>query len=282
MENNRIYNKNCISILYFLMFICIIGCAHTGDKKDFSDPSMTFQDETNSLEMKFIYIKPGTFTMGSPENEPGRDSDETLHQVTFAQGFYIQSTEVTQGQWKAVMGDNPSYVPGCGDTCPVDQVSWNDVQEFIRKLNQKEGKNYRLPTEAEWEYSARAGSTTPFYKDACLTTEQANYDGNYPLDGCQKGQLLSETLPVQSFEANEWGLYDMHGNVNEWCQDWYGNYSSDNVTDPTGPSSGSGRVLRGGSCFSHARFCGSANRINFDPARKTIDSGFRLVFLPGQ
>jgi formylglycine-generating enzyme required for sulfatase activity len=167
--------------------------------------------------------------------------------VTLTKGFYMQSTEVTQGQWKAVMGNNPSYFKNCGDDCPVEQVSWNDVQEFIRKLNRREGGNkYRLPTESEWEYVARAGTDIPFAFGRCLSTDQANYDGNYPLSECSKGEYRQRTISVASFKPNSWGLYDMHGNVWEWCQDWYGDYPSGSATDPSGSSGGSYRVLRGG------------------------------------
>ena len=178
--------------------------------------------------------------MGSPPDEPGRFDSETQHRVTLTRDFFMGTTEVTQGQWKAVMGNNPSHFDECGDDCPVEKVSWDDVQEFIKKLSRMDGREYRLPTEAEWEYAARAGTTTPFTYGRCLSTDQANYDGNYPLSGCDKGEYRKRTIPVGSLDApNAWGLHDMHGNVWEWCQDWYGNYPSGSVTDPTGPSSGS-------------------------------------------
>jgi len=238
---------------------------------------------SNSLGMKFVYIPPGTFTMGSPSNEPGRYDNERQHQVTLTKGFYMQTTEITQGQWMAVMGSNPSYFKNCGDSCPVEQVSWNDVQEFIRKLNGREGSgNYRLPTEAEWEYAARAGTDTPFSFGRCLSTDQANYNGNYPLSGCPKGKYRKRTIAAASFFPNAWGLYDMHGNVWEWCQDWYGNYPSGSVTDPKGASSGSYRMLRGGSWYDGARYCRSANRYGGTPGRRGRYYGFRLVLLPGQ
>jgi len=161
---------------------------------------------TNTLGMEFIYISPSTFMMGSPSSESGRGSDETQHRVTLTNGYYLQTTEVTQGQWKAVMGSNPSYFSSCGDDCPVEQVSWNDVQEFIRRLNQREGTSkYRLPTEAEWEYACRAGADTPFAFGRCLSTDQANYDGNHPLSGCCKGVYRETTVPVGSFSPNALG-----------------------------------------------------------------------------
>ena len=196
---------------------------------------------TNSINMKFVYIEPGTFLMGSPEKEPGKVADESpQHEVTLTQGFYMQTTEVTQRQWKAVMGSNPSYFKNCGDDCPVENVSWDDAQEFIKKLNQKEGKSeYRLPAEAEWEYAARAGTATPFAFGKCLSTDEANYDGNSPIAGCAKGIYREKTLPAGSLKANAWGLYDMHGNVWEWCRDWYGEYPAGSVTNPEGSSTGS-------------------------------------------
>ncbi len=228
-------------------------------------PEETEEDNTedkisNSLGMKFVYIAPGSFMMGSPGDEPSREDDEKQHKVTLTKGFYVQTTEVTQGQWKKIMGNNPSYFKECGDDCPVEQVSWDDAQEFIKKLNKKEGKAYRLPTEAEWEYAARAGTTTPFAFGSCLSTDQANYDGNYPLEGCTKGKYREKTVTVASFASNSWGLYDMHGNVWEWCSDWYGEYPTGAVTDPAGPGRGSYRVLRGGGWLNLACYCRSAGR----------------------
>jgi len=233
----------------------------------------------NSLGMKFVYIQPGTFMMGSPPYEPGRYDDEILHKVTLTKGFYMQTTQVTQRQWKAIMGNNPSRFKDC-DNCPVEQVSWNDVQKFINKLNRKEGTDkYRLPTEAEWEYAWRAGTTTPFSFGRCLSTDQANYNGNYPLEGCPKGQYREKTVPVGSFAPNAWGIYDMHGNVWEWCQ-----YSNDAIymseqTDPIYTGSGSPRVIRGGSWYRYAQFCRSANRSS-SPDYRSSDIGFRAVRTP--
>jgi sulfatase modifying factor 1 len=288
--------KKLIHIFITIGFMgCLIGCSSQSSKKINATVktkeeitaqvklAKTQQDQLKiPLWMKFEYIKPGSFIMGSPSGESHRDKDEKQHRVTLTKGFYMQTTEVTQGQWKAVMGRNPSHFSNCGNGCPVENISWNDIQKFIRKLKQKGGKQYRLPTEAEWEYAARAGTATPFFFGDCLSTSQANYDGNYPLRGCPKGQPRKKTVAAACFQPNAWGLYDMHGNVWEWVQDRYGDYPSGNVTDPEGPSSGSGRVLRGGSWSSVARICRSANRRGRGPGSRGSHSGFRLVLLPGQ
>ena len=231
----------------------------------------------NSIGMSFVLILPGTFMMGSPPDEPGRGEDETQHTVTISKPFYLQTTEVTQGQWKKVMEKNPSGFKG--NDRPVEQVSWNDAQEFIRRLNQKQKTNgYRLPTEAEWEYACRARTKTLFYTGNCISTDQANYNGKYPMPGCAKGENRSTVISVGSFPPNAWGLYDVHGNVWEWCQGWYGNYPTGHVTDPKGPSSGKYRVLRGGGWSSLAGYCRSAFRYRFNPGfRDRYGRGFRVA-----
>ncbi len=225
---------------------------------------------------RFVLIPAGSCTMGSPSGSSGRFDDETQHRVTISRAFYMQTTEVTQGQWQAVMGNNPSHFSSCGNDCPIENVSWNDVQEFIGKLNSREGTNkFRLPTEAEWEYAARAGTETRFFwgnQDDC---SRANY-GNGGSSEC-KGTNPGKTMKVGSFAPNPWGLYDMHGNVWEWVQDWYGSYSSGSVAGPAGPSSGSGRVVRGGSWGGSARRCRSADRRSDSPGFRNFYLGFRLA-----
>ena len=234
------------------------------------------------LGMQFVYIKPGSFMMGSPLLEQSGDSSERQHRVTLTAGFYMQTTEVTQGQWRAVMGSNPSHFKNCGDNCPVESVSWNDVQAFIRKLNEKGGTGrYRLPTEAEWEYAARAGSTTAFANGG-ITEFLCGYDPNLAAMGWYCGNAKKKTQPVARKQPNAWGLYDMHGNVSEWCQDWYGDYPAGSVTDPTGPSSGADRVHRGGGWFSGALYCRSAFHVGVEPGHSSLLLGFRLAFSPGQ
>jgi len=228
---------------------------------------------TNSLGMKFVLMPAGTFMMGSPSDEDGRDDDERRHRVTISQPFYMQTTEVTQGQWRAVMGNDPSHFNSCGDNCPVEQVSWDDVQAFIRRLNNREGAGrYRLPTEAQWEYACRAGSTTRF----CFGDDESRL-GDYAWYDRNSGR---RTHSVAQKKPNAWGLYDMHGNVWEWCADWYDAYPSGHVTDPTGPSSGSDRVYRGGSWLGYARLCRSAIRVNYTPGDRNDFLGFRLTRTP--
>ncbi len=228
---------------------------------------------TNSLGMEFVAIPAGSFMMGSPSSEKGRYDNEKQHKVRLTRGLYIQTTEVTQGQWKAVMGNNPSGFKGCGDNCPVEQVSWDDAREFIRKLNRQEGTDkYRLPTEVEWEYAARAGSHSAysFGNNQGQLSDYAWYLYNSGV----------KTHAVGQKKPNGWGLYDMHGNVWEWCQDWYGDYPSGSVTDPRGPSSGSNRVIRGGSWGNNARSGRSANRNRSDPGDWNSGLGFRLARTP--
>ncbi len=280
------------------------------EKKSVPKPVIKNESLSERLGMKFVYIALGTFMMGSPSDEPNRDDDEKQHKVILTKGFYMQTTEVTVGQWRAFVRDTgyrteaekegAAYVykddkwgyqkgyywgnPGFSqtDSHPVTCVSWNDVQTFIKWLNHKENKTYRLPTEAEWEYACRAGTNTPFSFGKCLSADQANYDGNYPFSGCPKGKYRKKTVPVASFSANLWGLYDMHGNVWEWCQDWHGSYHTGFVTDPIGRVKGSNRVLRGGSWFSKAKHCRSTNRDGNRIDDRNSVNGFRLVLSIGQ
>jgi formylglycine-generating enzyme len=233
-------------------------------------------DLGGGVKLEMVYIEPGTYNRGSPAGEKGRDSDETQHRVTLTKGYWMGKHEVTQEQWERVMGTNPSRFKGAKN--PVEQVSWEDCQRFIQELNRRiSGGGFRLPTEAEWEYACRAGATGPFAFGDCLGTSEANYDGNYPMDGCRKGQYRQRTLPVGSLRANAWGLYDMHGNVWEWCQDWYGSYPSGAVTDPPGPGSGESRVYRGGCWFYIARYCRSAFRYGGPPGNRNNNLGLRLA-----
>jgi len=238
---------------------------------------VAFRGITNSSGMQFVYVPAGTFKMGSPTREKGRDEDEARYTVTITKSFYIQATEVTQGQWRRMMETNPSYYKDCGDECPVERVSWNDCQAFIRKLNRLENTNqYRLPTEAEWEYACRAGTTKAFANGG-ITESQCGLDPNLDLMGWYCGNSGSQTHPVGKKRRNAWGIYDMHGNVWEWCEDWYGPYPKKNATDPTGPSAGRKKVIRGGSCLNAASGCRSAYRGRDSEFGRGRDLGFRLV-----
>ena len=225
-----------------------------------------FTETLKGVKIDMVSIKGGTFMMGSPSNESGRDNDEVQHQVTL-KSFIMGTHEVTQGLWKAVMGNNPSNFNG--DNLPVESVSWNNVQEFIKKLNQLTGKKYRLPTEAEWEYACRGGSTTAY----CFG-DNSNSLGDYAWYDNNSGNRTHE---VGTKKPNAWGLYDMHGNVLEWCNDWEADYPTTPQKDPTGPSSGSNRVNRGGSWNNNAQNCRSANRNNNNPDNRNNNLGFRLA-----
>ncbi|QOV90949.1 formylglycine-generating enzyme family protein [Humisphaera borealis] len=215
----------------------------------------------NSIGMTLVPIQPGTFNMGTP---PTDADDETQHQVTLTRGFMMGATEVTQTQWQAVMGNNPSCFKG--DDLPVEQVSWDDAVAFCTKLSQKEGKKYRLPTEAEWEYACRAGKS-------------GSYAGTGRLDdmGWYRDNSGDKTHPVGQKTQNDWGLHDMHGNVHEWCNDWYGDYPANPVTDPQGPVGGRSRVLRGGSWGISFLGCRSGSRTGYAPGGRVDFIGFRLL-----
>lgn len=228
---------------------------------------------TNSIGMKFVLIPSGSFMMGADPNFEDASSDETpRHRVTISKAFYLGKFEVTQSQWVAVMGHNPSKFKGRSN--PVDTVSWDDARSFVRKLNQMEGTDkYRLPTEAEWEYAARAGteSTYSFGDDV---SDLGGYAWYWDNSG-------KKTHPVGQKGANAWGLHDMHGNVWEWVQDWYGEnyYSQGRSTDPQGPSSGDFRVLRGGSWFNFAVSCRTAIRYCYSPDFRDEGRGFRVLLV---
>ncbi len=222
----------------------------------------------DQIELNMVAVEGGEFLMGAGADDADSwDDEHPQHQVKL-DGFKISRYPVTQAQWQAVMGSNPSGFEGCDD-CPVEQVSWDDTQEFIRKLNLQTGKSYRLPTEAEWEYAARGGNKSRGYR----------YAGGNDIDrvAWYEGNIHNETHPVGQKQANELGLYDMSGNVWEWCGDWYGEYSSSSQTNPQGPQTGSSRVLRGGSWTGGAEHCRVSIRTYSYPADRHISSGFRLV-----
>jgi formylglycine-generating enzyme required for sulfatase activity len=258
-----------------------------------------------------VLIKGGTFTMGSPTSEAEREDNEVQHRVLVGD-FYLGRYEVTQKEYHALMGTNPSEFKD--DNLPVENVSWYDAIEYCNARSQKEGlspaytidksqadpnnqnqnpfqrdelkwrvtwnpqaNGYRLPTEAEWEYACRAGTVTPFSTGNNITTNQADYDGNYPYNGNAEGTYREETTAVGSFAANPWGVYDTHGNVYEWCWDWYGDYSAGAQTDPQGAPSGSYRVIRSGSWNGIGRSLRSADRDGDTPSNRYSTIGFRVL-----
>jgi len=231
---------------------------------------------TNSLGMTFKLISPGTFVMGSPEDELGHESDEKQYTVTISKPFYIQTTEVTQEQWESVMENNPSYFSSCGNNCPVENISWDDIQTFLSKLNAMGDGHYSLPTEAQWEYVARAGSSTSLPNGELIETGCA-IDPQLTNIAWYCGNSESKTHPVAQKQPNAWGLYDIPGNVWEWCQDWYDNYPNSSVIDPVGPLSGSQRVIRDCGYDSNAVYCRSANRVRNYPDVKNKFFGLRLL-----
>jgi formylglycine-generating enzyme required for sulfatase activity len=225
--------------------------------------------------IEWVAIPAGTFMMGSPDSETSRYNDEgPRHQVTLS-GFKMSKYEVTFAQYDAfceATGRRKSSDNGWGrGNRPVINVDWYDATAFAQWMG------CRLPTEAEWEYACRAGTNTPFNTGSCLSTAQANYNGNDPYLYCIKGSYIQRTQPVGSYAPNAWGLFDMHGNVFEWCSDWYGNYYTNSQTNPTGPASGSKRVLRGGGWSYNGSYCRSALRFYYEPSARVLDIGFRLV-----
>ena len=225
------------------------------------------QIKADDITYNMVKVQGGTFTMGATaEMEEPNDDEKPTHQVTLS-SYYIGETEVTQALWKAVMGNNPSHFKG--DNLPVEEVSWNDCQEFIRKLNEITKRTFRLPAEAEWEFAARGGnkSRCTQYSGSNDIGEVAWYDGNSG----------GKTHPVKTKKANELGIYDMTGNVWEWCQDRYGSYGSGTETHPTGATSGTDRVDRGGSWNEIARYCRSSDCSSNAPDDRYYGLGFRLV-----
>jgi formylglycine-generating enzyme required for sulfatase activity len=268
---------------------------------------------TNSLGMRFMRIHPGEFSMGSPAGEPGRAGDENAHRVTLTRPFFMQCTEVTVGQFKRFL-QSTGYVSeaetggGCwiagsggrwrqqagaswrrpgsilvDDALPVLCVTWNDARAFARWLSSKEGRTFRLPTEAQWEYAGRAGTTTPFSTGRCLATEAANYGETGPqYQMCKTVFSGRRGQPVEAgrLAPNPWKLHNIHGNAAEWCQDWYGDYPSGTGVDPQGPETGSERVMRGGHWQADAAGCRSAKRWRLPPNMASDVVGFRLVMVP--
>jgi formylglycine-generating enzyme required for sulfatase activity len=251
---------------------------------------------TNGVGMKLTLIPAGRFKMGSPASEKERDTDEWQHEVVLTNPFHMGVHEVTQGQYQKVMGQNPSFFGpsrGGGPDHPVEQVLWREAVQFCKSLSalpeeQQAGRAYRLPTEVEWEYACRAGSTTVFHLGNGLSSQQANFDGRYPYGTAAVGPHLGRTTRVGSYPPNAFGLYDMHGNVQEWCTDWYDPdyYRNSPREDPKGPPRGVLHtgfeshyflVVRGGSWLDEGRGCRAAYRFRYMPTDRYRLVGFRVV-----
>lgn len=261
--------KNAILALGVSLAMLAGLCAYGNEKGEF----IGVVTLPGGVQLKMIKVEPGSFMMGS---KIGSRDEKPVHQVTLTKPYYLGETEVTQAQWRAVMGNNPSHFQG--DSRPVERVSWDDAMAFCRELNDQgkapKGWKFTLPTEAQWEYAARGGNKSRGY-----TYSGSNNIGEVAWHGMNSG---SETHAVRQKRANELGLYDIIGNVCEWCLDWYGGYSSSEVTDPQGPDNGSDRVLRGGGGNYYAWYCRSASRYYNSPDRRDDFRGFRLALVPVQ
>ena len=274
-----------------LVLLAMAGTAYSETKEP---PKKLAVDLGGGVKLDMTLIPAGEFMMGSQEGEKDWSSGEgPQHRVRITKPFYMGVYEVTQEEYERVMGSNPSDFASSGSSkervagqdtrrFPVENVSWNDAVEFCQKLSQKEGKKYRLPTEAEWEYACRGGTTTPFSFGSVLNGRQANCDGNNPYGIEEKGPYLQRTTMAGSYQPNAFGLYDMHGNVWEWCADWYDSsyYAASPVDDPSGSGSGSYRVLRGGGWYGYAGLCRSANRDFNEPGYRHL--GFRVSLVPAE
>ena len=254
-------------LIIIAAIMLLFGCKKENVFNEKTNLSLT----VNGVSFEMVYVEGGTFDMGAT-SEQGSDAESNeypVHSVTLS-GYYIGKCEVTQELWEAVMGSNPSNFRGAQN--PVESVSWNDCQNFIKKLNSLTGRTFRLPTEAEWEYAARGGNKSSHYKYSGSDNihDVAWYDDNSG----------AKTRPVGTKSPNELGIYDMSGNVWEWCSDWYGDYSAGAQTNPQGPSSGSLRVLRGGGWYGSARYCRVSQRSGPVPYYSCSDGGLRLVLVP--
>jgi formylglycine-generating enzyme required for sulfatase activity len=280
---------NAFRILACLLASCLIA----------REPALgqdVAKEITNAINMKLVLIPAGKFVMGSPAAEAEREAAEDQHEVAITRPFYLGVHTVTQGQFERVMGKNPSFFHpknGGSPDHPVEQVRWGEAGEFCAKLSalpeeKKAGRTYRLPSEAEWEYACRAGTTTPFNVGGALSSKQANFNGNFPYGGAEKGPFFRRTEKVGSYLPNAWGLYDMHGNVLQWCSDWYDAdyYKKSPKENPTGPQKGVVAtgfdsnfyvVVRGGCWLDEGRACRSARRFRLQQSEPYRWTGFRVA-----
>jgi formylglycine-generating enzyme required for sulfatase activity len=280
---------NASRILGCLLASCLIAQGSARRQDD-------AREMTNSIGMKLVLIPAGKFVMGSPATEAEREAGEEQHEVAITRPFYLGAYTVTQDQFRNVMGKNPSFFQankGGGPDHPAEQVRWGEAREFCRRLaalpeEKKGGRTYRLPSEAEWEYACRAGTTTPFNVGGALSSNQANFNGNFPYGDAEKGPFLRRTAKVGSYPPNAWGLYDMHGNVLEWCNDWYDPdyYRKSPRENPKGPEKGVVAtgfdsnffvVVRGGCWLDEGRACRAARRFRLQQSEPYRWTGFRVA-----
>ncbi|MGN0502957.1 MAG: formylglycine-generating enzyme family protein, partial [Ruminococcus sp.] len=292
-----------LSVLLVLLLPACGQSENTGETEKTPTENYTFKVSDVKVPNEFVLIKGGTFQMGSPATEAWRSDDETQHTVTVSD-FYMSKYELTQKEYEEIIGKNPSNFSG--ENLPVENVSWLDAVTYCNARSEQEkltpvytidGQNvswdrsadgYRLPTEAEWEYACRAGTTTPFYMEKSPSAEEANYYGHYPYEiednyfsqdnlEVKPGEYRQTTVSVGSFSANSYGLYDMHGNVGEWVWDYYGEYPTEDQTDPVGPNSGTLRVYRGGGWNDFAKNMRCAYRATLEQNKGSFNIGIRLV-----
>lgn len=272
-----------ILLVNFVLLSLFLVHPSVGAQKN--EEVQTYTETVNRAGIEMARVPAGKFLMGSPTSEKDRLKDEGPQHMVTVSSFYMGKYEVTQLQWRAVsklpkvridLSSDPSEFKG--DNLPVEQVSWDEAVEFCERLSKATSKSYRLPTEAEWEYTCRAGTTTPFHFGEMITPELVNYDGNYPYGSAGKGKSRQKTVNVGSLGGgNRFGLYDMHGNVSEWCQNEYGFYSGGIETNPKGPEPNSFRVFRGGCWGNRAALCRSAARFRNTPDARFYCIGFRVV-----
>jgi formylglycine-generating enzyme required for sulfatase activity len=282
-----------VVVAFAVASLGLTSCAQFRENRpSVKQPKEMTLDCGKGVSLKLVLIPAGEFMMGGdePPEQVARkcggeqamvswfEDEMPQHRVKITKPFCMGVYAVTQAQYEAVTGMNPSHFKG--EENPVEMVSWNDAAEFCKKLSAKTGQTVRLPTEAEREYACRAGTTTPFNTGETISTDQANYDGNFTYGSGSKGEDRQKTVAVGSFAPNAWGLYDMHGNVWEWCQDWDGFYPSTEAVNPVGPENGQDRVLRGGSFYAPPSGCRSATRVRHSPKIRGMNLGFRVVCAP--
>jgi formylglycine-generating enzyme required for sulfatase activity len=277
-------------VFFFGILVSLLSLADGAE----TQPAPAQPGNADGGRLEFVLVPAGTFVMGSPDSEWGSRDDEQPHQVTFTRPFFLATYEVTQAQWAAVTGRNPSYLYDCPN-CPVENISWFEAVLFCNNLSQQIGfapaytirdtvvtlnadaDGFRLPTESEWEYACRAGTYTVFSTGDCLSTEQANYLGYDPQKGCPKGMWRGQAVDVGSFPPNPWGLHDMHGNISEWCWDRHSFPGPGPVVEPHGPEAGAERLIRGGNWHDLGRNCRSAVRHKAGPDQRFTHVGLRLA-----